>query len=90
MKFHLKHENFRFIFYKLDKETSSTNAILKNGSAFMYMDVNNPTWQFPSISMHEQNHAVYYTLKQYYDNKANTAVSVVLVSIQKIPQKGSP
>uniref|UniRef100_A0A914EDB9 Deoxyribonuclease II n=1 Tax=Acrobeloides nanus TaxID=290746 RepID=A0A914EDB9_9BILA len=61
-----------FIFYKLGKEPWSNVPNLANGSAFMYMDVNNVNWQFPQdISMYDTNHAIYYTLKQYYDNKAD-------------------
>jgi deoxyribonuclease-2 len=34
------------------------------------MDVNNVNWQFP-FNMYDTNQAIYYTLQQYYDNKAD-------------------
>lgn len=43
------------------------------------MDANNIKWDYPDTLMNETDHAVYYTLQQYYDSKDNTQVSSLLL-----------
>jgi deoxyribonuclease-2 len=73
-----------YIFYKFPRMYDQGDFIY-SGKDFIYMDANNPTWQYPKILMNETNHAVYYTLKQYYDNKDNTLDNFYILYNDEFP-----
>lgn len=60
---------FRFIGYKLPHLPSSPWPTVANGSGYLYMDVNNKQWRLSNVSLADQNHALAYTMQQFYDQQ---------------------
>ncbi|XP_072014609.1 plancitoxin-1-like [Amphiura filiformis] len=57
-----------FIVYKLPDDTSSKIERVKNGSAFLYMDVNSQAFEMSDVSLDNENQAIGFTLQQVYRN----------------------
>ena len=57
-----------FIVYKLPDDDTSPIDRIKNGSAFMYMDVKNQAFKMSDVSLDNKNQAIGFTLQQVYGN----------------------
>lgn len=63
-----------FALYKLPRDSHSGNAAIAQGTAFLYLDVNNKNWQQSQATMNDSNQAVAYTLQQFYNRQADQSV----------------
>ena len=68
----------RFIVYKLPHNTSSSNPLIRDGVAHMYLDVNSQSFVFSQVSLNDTNQAVAYTLQQIYDNHQSQVQKIFL------------
>lgn len=70
-----------YIFYKLPENKYSDDEIIKNGTAFIYLDANNKQWVRPAnVTIMDTNQAVAYTLQQTYDKKQQQDTTVLNIS----------
>ncbi|VDK65270.1 unnamed protein product [Onchocerca ochengi] len=67
-----------FIFYKIGRIKKSTIKSVRNGSAFLYMDVNHHQWSLSAVDIYNSNQAIGYTLQQYYDARNNSEVFSIM------------
>ncbi|CAJ0921879.1 unnamed protein product, partial [Mesorhabditis belari] len=63
-----------FVFYKLPKVKGSPSDSVADGTAFLYLDKNNKQWVYPTMNMLDGNHAIAYTLQQYYDRQDDSMI----------------
>ncbi|XP_062586026.1 uncharacterized protein LOC134247711 [Saccostrea cucullata] len=55
-----------FIVYKLPKNKSNRNPLIKQGVGFYYMDSENPSFSLSDADIQKEGHALYNTLQQVY------------------------
>ncbi|CAG9536151.1 unnamed protein product [Cercopithifilaria johnstoni] len=67
-----------FIFYKIGRIKNSSAKSVRNGYAFLYMDVNRQTWSFSSVGIDNSRQAIGYTLQQYYEVASNPEVFSIM------------
>ncbi|OZC10179.1 hypothetical protein X798_02769 [Onchocerca flexuosa] len=67
-----------FIFYKIGRIKKSTVKSIRDGSAFLYMDVNDQKWSLSAVDIDNPNQAIGYTLQQYYDVTNNPEVFSIM------------
>uniref|UniRef100_A0A1I7YXH8 Deoxyribonuclease II n=1 Tax=Steinernema glaseri TaxID=37863 RepID=A0A1I7YXH8_9BILA len=64
--------------YKLPKEKASKEMPgLRDGTAFYYLDANNPVFTPSDVSLGEKNQAIAYTLQQFYDSAKDPSIFYV-------------
>ncbi|CAD6185737.1 unnamed protein product [Caenorhabditis auriculariae] len=67
-----------FVFYKLPHlYNHPDNKQISNGSAFMYLDVNNKAWKLMEMGLDAPNQALYHTLQQYYTMDQTSTFSIM-------------
>ena len=66
----------RYIIYKLPRFKKSSDALVRRGAAFAYMDADNADdWTSSGVGIDQsESHAVYHTLQQIYDPGTESAV----------------
>uniref|UniRef100_A0A914WPQ7 Deoxyribonuclease II n=1 Tax=Plectus sambesii TaxID=2011161 RepID=A0A914WPQ7_9BILA len=59
-----------FVVYKLPQQSTSDVQLIKEGTAFLYMDAKTKKdgWKLTTVGMDKKDQAVAYTLQQVYDN----------------------
>ncbi|XP_071491439.1 plancitoxin-1-like [Diadema antillarum] len=67
-----------FIVYKLPRDSKSSDPLIKEGVAHMYMDVNNQFFSRSTVSLKDTNQAVARTLQQIYKNHQSQDVVYVM------------
>ncbi|XP_072176525.1 plancitoxin-1-like [Diadema setosum] len=67
-----------FIVYKLPCDSKSSDPLIKEGVAHMYMDVNSQSFSRSTVSLKDTNQAVARTLQQIYKNHKSQDVVYVL------------
>ncbi|XP_071491458.1 plancitoxin-1-like [Diadema antillarum] len=68
----------RFIVYKLPRDSKSSDPLIKEGVAHMYMDVNSQFFSRSTVSLKDTNQAVARTLQQIYKNHKSQDVVYVM------------
>ncbi|XP_071494255.1 plancitoxin-1-like [Diadema antillarum] len=67
-----------FIVYKLPRDSKSSDPLIKEGVAHMYMDVNSQFFSRSTVSLKDTNQAVARTLQQIYKNHKSQDVVYVM------------
>ncbi|XP_071494254.1 plancitoxin-1-like [Diadema antillarum] len=67
-----------FIVYKLPRDSKSSDPLIKEGIAHMYMDVNSQSFSWSNVSLKDTSQAVARTLQQIYKNHKSQDVVYVL------------
>ncbi|TKR77866.1 hypothetical protein L596_018766 [Steinernema carpocapsae] len=67
-----------FVFYKMPKQTWSSDANVAAGTGFIYLDSNNKKWQQQTVGLDSLNQAIAYTMQAYYNNPSNNRLFHVL------------
>lgn len=61
---------YRYVIYKLPKQVSHRNVLIKEGLAFMYMSSKDYSkWVLSEIDINDTQSMVAHTLKGLYDNQ---------------------
>uniref|UniRef100_A0A7E4VZ24 Deoxyribonuclease II n=1 Tax=Panagrellus redivivus TaxID=6233 RepID=A0A7E4VZ24_PANRE len=76
-----------YMFYKYPRQRNGqyTDPKLGTGAAFMYMDSDKPDWIYPTQLLNETNHALWFTLQQFYENKDNVQDNFYILYNDEFP-----